>query len=369
MSSALGSFALGSLGRSTLRSPALAVLANGAPLGGVTEARILSVNNFAADRFTVRAALSAADPAAWQSDAIDIEIQLGLDGAFASLIRGTVDAIDIDPVRFTLQLTGRDYTAALIAAQTQESFQNQTSSQIATLLAGRHGLAATVTDTTTPVGRYYEIEHDSITMNQFARRTTEWDMMSFLARQEGFDLWVDGSTLYFQPPGTADSAALTPLDCTDLRLHRALTLAGDISVTVKSWNSRQQTGFVQTAKGTAGGRGGRGGRGAGGGGGGLRVPPQNYVVVRPNLSPDQALQLAQQVLADVSRHERVVMLSMPGELGITPRTQLALSGTNTDFDQSYVIAEIERTISFERGFTQRLRASNTSAIAVQAAAA
>ena len=84
------------------------------------------------------------------------------------------------------------------------------------------------------------------------------------------------------------------------------------------------------------------------------------MLVRPNLTPDQALQLAQSVLADYSRHERVVTLAMPGELAITPRTPLALSGTGTDFDQTYFIAEIERAVSFERGFTQRIRARNAT---------
>jgi phage protein D len=338
---------------SSLRTPAISVLANGAELAGVTEARIIAVNNFGADRFTVRAALSAVDPGAWQADGIDLEIRIGLDGAWVSLVQGAVDAIDIDPIRFTLTLSGRDYSAALIQAKTQESFQNQTSSQIATLLAGRHGLTAQVTATSTPVGRYYQIEHDSITLNQFTRATTEWDLLSFLARQEGFDLFVQGTALYFQPPTglSAQPIAITPRDCTDLALHRALTLAGDIEVTVKSWNSRQQNAFTQTARAS-----GRGGAGRGG----SRGSRQSTVIVRPNLTPDQALQLAQSILADLSRHERVVTLSMPGELSITPRSPIALSGTGTDFDQTYHIAEIERALSFERGFTQRIRARNMS---------
>ncbi len=339
---------------SSLRAPSLAVLANGAPLGGVEEARIISVSNFGADRFHLRAALSAVDPAAWQADGIDIEILVGLGGGWVSLLKGTVDTVDADPLRFTLQLTGRDYTAAFIEASTQESFQNQTSSDIATSLAGRHGLSASVTATTTPVGRYYEIEHDSITLNQFSRATSEWDLLCFLARQEGFDLYVEGATLYFQPPSgpAVTPVSLRPLDCEDLSLHRSLTLARDIEVTVKSWNSRQQNAFTQTARVKRG--------AAAGVARGPSVQPQRYIIVRPNLSPDQALQLAQTLLADISQHERVVTITMPGELAITPRTPIALAGTGTDFDQTYSIAEIERAVSFERGFTQRIRARNTT---------
>ena len=39
-----------------------------------------------------------------------------------------------------------------------------------------------------------------------------------------------------------------PANVTSLRLERALTLARDIVVTVKSWNSRQQAAFTQTAR-------------------------------------------------------------------------------------------------------------------------
>ena len=51
-------------------------------------------------------------------------------------------------------------------------------------------------------------------------------------------------------------------------------------------------------------------------------------------------------------------LTGPIRRAITPRTPILLSGTGTDFDQTYHIAEIERSLSFERGFTQRIRARN-----------
>jgi len=51
---------------------------------------------------------------------------------------------------------------------------------------------------------------------------------------------------------------------------------------------------------------------------------------------------------------------MPGELTLAPRMMLRLEGTGTDFDQSYWIDEIERQLSVRHGFTQRLRARNSS---------
>ena len=350
----ISSSLLGLVSPSSVRAPRVRVIANGVPVVGVTDADIASTNHYAADRFSVDVALGAdpqLGPAFWASESdISVEVQMSLDGgaSFTSLIEGAVDTVDLDPIIGTARVAGRDRTAALIETRTQETFANRTSSEIAQILAARHGLGAQVKQTSTPVGRYYQDEHDRITLDQFSRATTEWDLLVFLARQESFDVFVRGSTLFFQPPSEPDGAivVLRPVDCLDLRLERALTLARDLEVTVKSWNSRQQNAFTQTAR-------SRAQKSLGG-------APQRYVYVRPNLTSDQALKLAQQILTELTRHERVVALTMPGELVITPRSLVGLQGTGTEFDQIYYVDHIERSIRAEGGFVQHIRAKNMS---------
>jgi phage protein D len=338
----------------SVRQPRLRVLANGTEVAGAIEASVISNNHFAADRF--RVTLAPVPTALAATVAITLDVQFSLDGgaSFTSLVQGAVDTLELDPVRGTLSLSGRDLTAALIEARTQDTFANQTSSEIATILAGRHNLTANVTATTTPVGRYWELEHDRLVLNDFSRATAEWDLLVTLAQHEGFDVWVSGTTLYFQPPQptNAPQAVLRPVatgsgpvNVISLRLERALTLAGAIRVTVKSWHSRLGSACVQTASSA----------GASGGGN-----PLSYVYVVPNLTPDQALNLAQQRLAELTQHERVVSAEMPGDVSLAPRMMLRLEGTGTDFDQNYWIDEIERQLSVEHGFTQRLRAKNSS---------
>jgi hypothetical protein len=104
-----------------------------------------------------------------------------------------------------LQIEGRDLSSRLIENKTQEAFVNQTSSQVATTLAQRRGLTPQVTATTTLVGRYYQQDHVRDSLNQFSRTTTEWDLLIYLAQREGFDVFVKGTTLYFQP--TTDPSA------------------------------------------------------------------------------------------------------------------------------------------------------------------
>ena len=339
-----------------MRQPRLLVSAEGLAVQNAVSARVTSNNHYAADRFSLVVALGNTPPAAWMSsDRLMVDIGVMMDGTSRNLIQGEVDQLEMDAVRRLVFLSGRDLTARLIEARTQESFSNRTASEIATLLAQRRGLTADVTQTTTPVGRYWQLQRDRITLDQFSRATTEWDLLVTLAGLEGFDVWVTGTTLHFRParapqgPGFTLRATAGPLgraNVTGLRLERALTLARDIEVVVKSWNARQQQAFIRTARrrrGTS-----RGGE------------VQRHVYIVPNLTPDEALKLAQRRLQELTRHERVVVAEMPGELDMAPRNQIRLEGTNTDFDQEYWIDEVDRTLHVARGFTQTLRARNAS---------
>lgn len=332
------------------RRPRLLATVNGAQVATPLTARVTSNNFYAADRFALVAALGASTPYDWLSqDRMAVQIGVALDGASEILIEGEADQVELDPIRRTATLTGRDLTARLIEARTQESFSNRTASEIATLLASRRGLAADIARTTTPVGRYWQLQRDRITLDQFSRATTEWDLLVTLAGLEGFDVWVSGRTLHFRPraatPAPSATLRATPglANVTGLRLERALTLARDIEVVVKSWNARQQQAFLRRA---------RRRRGSG--------DPQRYVYVVPNLTPDEALKLAQRKLEDLTRHERRITAEMPGELTLTPRQRIRLDGTGTDFDQDYWIDEITRTLHPTNGFTQTLLARNAS---------
>lgn len=343
------------------RSPRLRVLANGVPLPGVINAEVFANNHYAADRFSAAIALGAdpwAGAASWAADPdILLDIQFSLDAgvSFRSLITGAVDSVSIDPILGQVRLDGRDLTASLIETRTQETFTNRTASEVAIILAGRHNLTPVVTDTTSPVGRYYQNEHDRITLGLFSRATTEWDLLVFLAQQEGFDVFVTGAQLHFQPAKpTPDIVQLIRAeDLINLRLERSLTLARDLEVTVKSWNSRSQSAFTQTARAARRTGGGQQSHSQSG-------PPQRFVFVRPNLTTQEALKLAQQKLAELTRHERILQATMPGELTLSPRSLLTLTGTGTAFDQTYFVDTIDRSINFQSGFTQHVRAKNSS---------
>jgi hypothetical protein len=350
-----------------LRAPRPAALLDGAALPGLVRLFVSVNNHYAANHFACEFAYDAslaAEAAFWaETGSVLLTLAASFAGPIAgvnattaaTLLTGIVDSVALDPVAGRVVIRGRDLTAPFIETRITQSYANQTASEIATQLAENHGLTPNVTPTTTPVGRYYADEHDRITLDQFSRATTEWNLLVWLAEREGFDVWVDGSTLNFAPRPTALIPALTlapaptagAITAERLWLERALTLAGDVSVTVKSWNSRTQAAYSETVTAT-----GVSSLGALGG-------SQSYVFVKPNLSPNAALAYATQKLAEITRHERVLEAEIPGELDLGARDVIALTGTNTAFDQLYYVDVIEREIGLG-GFREWIRAKNAS---------
>ena len=339
----------------SFRQPRLLVLADGIMVPGAISAQVTSTAHATADRFRLTVATSPITAAAWaNTDSALIDIQISLDGySWTSLLQGNIDQLQLDPISGQLTLEGRDLSSRLIENRVAETFANQTSSDIANAFATNAGLIPNVAPTTTLIGTYWQLEHDQIALSAHCRARSQWDLLLQLAAREGFDLWVSGSTLNFQPSGQASTipVSFSPSDFLRLSLERSLTLARDISVTVQSWNSRQNIAVKQTAKAT------HATSGAGGAGG---AGPLAYTYLVPNLTAYAALALAQQRLRELSRHERVIDAEMPGELRLAPRQQIALTGSNTDFDQLYWIDTIIRRLSVHSGFTQSLRARNAS---------
>jgi phage protein D len=327
------------LSGNNLRQPGLSALVNGQPVAGLVTAEIQATSFLAADRFSLEAALSASDPAMWSATPLMVEITVSLAGQSAVLITGNADDLTIDPIAGTVKLTGRDLTSMFVDSQIDESFENQTSSEIVAALAARRGLTAMASPTLGLVGRYYQSGRTRTTLTQHAQATTEWDLICSLAQLENFDVWVDGSTLYFQPAGTgAATLGISPGDCMSLHMHHALDVAGGVTVTVKSWDSVSQSPVVQTASNAAIGQ----------------LAPR--IVVRPNLSAADAKSLAERLVSQITGHERVLHIAMPGDLIAAPRMIMAMMGTGTDFDGQYRICSVERRLSFAHGFTQSIEA-------------
>lgn len=348
--------------------PRAAVLVNGKALIAANEIEVTNKAYFAPDMFRVEIPLFEQPPQFgpnfWaDTDDMLIEVRAGFANDPASdaspdllsLIVGQADEIDIKWEDDLVVITGRDLSARFLDNKTEENFTNQTSSQVANTLAARRNLSANVAKTSTLVGTYYAQDHVTV-----APLRSEWEILTYLAEREEFDVWVSGTTLNFQPhqaenagnpyvvtyvpPGSEIMHGTT----SSLRTQRSLTLAKDIIVKVRSWKADQKAAFVKTAKAsnakraeTVGGQ------------------SQIYTFTVAGLTPDQAQSLANTKLAQLTKFERVIEFDTVGDSLLTPRSVIQLTGTRTAYDQRYFVDEVSRRISV-KGYTMRAKAKNHS---------
>ena len=371
---------------SSVRRPRIRFAVNGTPLKGCFDASVNANNHLSADTWEATLAMDVDPGYGWafwgdQKDAtIAIDAAILPEGAaegavpaWTSLITGKVDDLHVDPGQGTVHLSGRDLTSLLVDTKIQKAFANQTTSQILTMFATEHGLKADVTPTTRLVGTFYKEEHDKLSLGNFSKQTSEWELACYLVREEDQDIWIDASGLHTRPaadPGGTDAkpfpivyvprtdAAPVPSAnaATDIQCERSLTLAKDIRVTVKTWDSAHKTAYTRTVDG----KGSVVASGKGSGSSGKAAAAQQYVFVKPGMTPDQALRFAQQQARVLTLLERVVTVEMPGELELTPRSLVSLSGTGTSWDQTYYVDTLSRRVNWSDGFKQTVRLKNSS---------
>jgi phage protein D len=351
---------------SRLRTPFFSVELNQSDvITGVESFEVTNASHFAADTYKLKAAVAklppGLGPAYWSSSSGDqLEIFAGFkdqtgQGTPKSLILGVVDDVAYDPVTQTIELSGRDLSSRFIDARTAEDFQQQTASDVAKTLAARRGLQANAAATTAKIGTYYELYNLRLTKEQ-----CEWDLLKFLAEQEGFDLWVSGQTLNFQPPVPLNSDTYNLIwsdqgqgnrvaNFESLQCRRSQTLAQDVLVKVISWNQAQGANVTAQAHRTPANKNER----AGGKG-------QIYTFYPPNLNKVQAQKFADTKAEDITKHERVITGRMPGDNLMSNRSLIKLVGTGTDFDQAYFVDSVTRRMSVGEGYAMEFRAKNHS---------
>jgi hypothetical protein len=285
-----------------------------------------------------------------------------------SLIMGGIDQLDADVLSNSgcgYQIVGRDLSKLFIDNKIIYKYPNKTASEIATILANNRGLNPIVTKTDTNVGYYYN--QDFVNLND---QRTEWDLLIYLAQQEGFIVFVRGKDLFFQPAPTVsqnpyilDAVTLergqtANFNGSYLRVSRNLNYARDVVVTVRSHNAK--TGHVEvTAKSTLDAKHALAGAAQPLG------EAQKYQFTIPGLSKQQALMQAQKILANITQHERLLESRVPGDNLLRKDSVIQLKGVAPSIDQTYYPDTITRRIaSTQQGYSMEIRAKNHSPLSV-----
>jgi hypothetical protein len=329
------------------------VLLNGAPVEGLLHASIVTGNCFSSDSYVLTLAMGSfplADIAFWSSVSIAY-VEIGLTSAYQlipySLISGMIDAMVIDPIRQTVVIEGRDLSASLIDFYRQQDFVNQSASEVVSTIASYHGLTPIITATSGEVGRYYGDGYTRLSLGQFSRLRSDWDLVVQLARENSFDIFVQGTTLFFQP-----STSLTDIpvhislhDVSKMRFDRALAMASQATARVQSWDSRNVSPYVSNASGSGAGGAQSTGPGA-----------QPFLFSASNLTSQQVMVSAERYAAELVRLSVVLHLEMPWDLTLSPRTQILIDETGSQCDTIYKIDTVERHYSTTSGSSQTIRA-------------
>lgn len=355
---------------SSVRKPRGKVRVNGLILDNWTGFDVRVNSHYVSDTYTVKLPLYA-QPADYGLDfwmeATDLVAELLVESQDSSntksLIIGPVDNVGVDAMTGVVTFSGRDWSGALIETKILTTdFLNLTASQAARKIVGQHvGLTGAITETKTPIGVYYGDQNVQV---RSAHQMTEWDFLTALADQEGFQVLVDNATLYFGPPPTLDKG--NPFivnmemrqngppqrgNATQLSITRSLTFARDVYVTVKS--ADPVTGKAVTAEfhSVASARGNRAGQ---------KLPAQRYFYNIPSLNQSQAQQKAQALAKQITLQERLLIGTMPGDPTLTKSTVIQLIGTNSLADQYYYPDSINHRLSFDGGYLMDVHAKNHS---------
>ena len=341
-----------------IRHPTCAATINGIRVS-LTSFEVESNNHFAADTWECSLALASLPPSLgldfWARQLpITVEIFAGLNGdPTTSLILGDADHITLDTAIGDVRLSGRDKTALFLETRTTDKFPDHSASDIVRQFANNHGMQAQVTAIQNRVGQQDQQEYAKLTSEQ-----TEWSILTYLAENAGFDLFVAGYTLYFQPSNSSNeqpyvvtyvpskTGKMAYGSVVTLHCQRSLPLASDVAVQVTSWNAR--LGQAISGRAQASKNGSEGGT------------ARTYNFREPGLNQEQAQTLAQRKLLEICKQELTICWTEPANLTLTPRTQVRLQGTGTSWDQLYVIDHIQRRMSFSGGFTMSVQATAAS---------
>jgi phage protein D len=325
-----------------LEQPQAQVSIDGIPVAGLVELEVDAGGYFQAGRFQAGFAIGAAPVfgGTYFSSLTNqnITIEVAPDGVgFVTLLTGRIDAVRIDWVRNIAFLLGRDLTGLLIDTEITETYVNQTASQIAGTIADEHGLIPNITPTTTLVGQYYQRDHARTALGLNAHVTTEWELLTALAQEEGFLVSVVENVLNFGAAQIGSPIFITPGNLSALTFDMITALPG--AVTVKSWNSRNKNVVAETY------------------GTGLTT-----TIVRPNFTQTQAQNLAQNHAQILSQHQLIMQARMPGDTVLNPGMELVLGGTGMGLDQTYVVDTVRRRLDGKAGFVQDIRAHAAAAV-------
>lgn len=338
-----------------VRTPRVRAEINEISLDSITHMELASMGSFKSSHFELTVATNGSmKNRLWLNEmngrvVIKILMRLYPGDSYQTLFEGLGDGVAFDSINNNASIWGRDFSSVLINSSYQASFCNQTASDVANSIASRHGFLANITATSNLIGGYLCGDYNQVLLNAHSPITSEWDLLTYLARIEGFELFVDGTTLVFSPL-SALSQQNIPINndsAVDIKFNKTLMLSNNDQIVVKSWNAWLGQLSQYTQNNLSGQASSSDGLNDNSG--------TEMAVIKPNLTPQGAQQLYQRCLNLRNEHVSNVEITMPGELNLWPHDVISVSGSRTDFDADYTVGTVRRQYSSSSGFIQHVQ--------------
>jgi hypothetical protein len=340
----------------SVKAPRIQALVNGLAINSVIHADIVNSGSCKSSHFELTVSINdSATDNLWlnlPSGRIAVSISVSADPDYDQTImfEGLAENVAFDPINRVARIQGKDYSSVLVNTTFQNSFCNLTASEIAFYIAARHGFGENIELTTAMVVSYRGAGYNQMLLNDYSRFTSEWDLLVFLAKHEGFEMFVEGTTLIFAS-ATSLRRNYQFIDKSlviGLKFHKRCPLSSVTTLVVKSWNSwlgeALQTSDQQSSS------------TLGPSDLGLTTDPGiEFVLVKPNLTAADSERLTQRYLETLNEQQLNIELVMPGEMSLKPGDVITTAGNGFIFDNEYIVKSIRRRFSAGAGFVQYIQ--------------
>jgi hypothetical protein len=258
------------------------------------------------------------------------------------LMYGYLDTVDFyfDEQGERVEIQGRNQVAPFMDTKTTDKFPNLTSSAIVITFAKQQGLSYQVTPTYTPAGSYYSDDHVTLTSD-----ITQWDLMNFLADQEGFILRVKGNTLYFGPRDSflknTDLPYTWGQNVKTMKLSRSPHASKDIKVEVITWSSSKKSRIVTTSQSTTTHASRISGTSS------HQQWVETYYI--PGLTREQAQRRADAILDQLSKSELTGQITAQGNDAMSIDQPITIHGVGLGLSQRFWPTRISHSFDLQQG--------------------
>ncbi|QLE58023.1 phage late control D family protein [Nostoc sp. TCL26-01] len=163
----------------------------------------------------------------------EVEIQMGYEQELKTIMVGEITGLEPEYTQETtpvLVVRGHDLRHRLLRGTQTKSFLKVKDSEIASQIARTRGLTAKVTDSQVKLD--YILQHNQ----------TDWEFLNQRAKRIGYEVAVEGKTLYFRPHANTQDKVLTLTYSENIQefLPRLSTLSQVQELTVKGWSPQQK---------------------------------------------------------------------------------------------------------------------------------